>query len=220
MTNDSKHTLQAKAYDATGNIGESSMTTVTVKNGPPQVTIVSPRDGETVQGTITIKAEAYDDKGISQVSFYLNNDFLERIVSTPYECTWDTRKVIDGTYKLMVTVNDLSGNYSFASVNIPVNNGQKKFGGSYYDCAYSIQQTTDGGYIVAMYMYTYWPGIAFGTGYSDAYALKLSSTGTLEWQKKFGGVGYSIQQTDDADTSLPDIQHHLDQKIKMLTWQN
>jgi len=73
---------------------------------------------------------------------------------------------------------------------------QKTFGGKDDDVAYSLQQTTDGGYIVAGRTYS------FGSGLEDAYILKLNSKGDLEWQKTFGGEGiagaFSIQQTKDG----------------------
>ncbi len=73
---------------------------------------------------------------------------------------------------------------------------QKTYGRGYSDGAYSIQQTNDGGYIVA--------GVtkSFGAGSSDIWILKLNSEGDIEWQKTYGGSGgeiaRSIQQTNDG----------------------
>jgi len=70
------------------------------------------------------------------------------------------------------------------------------FGGDDYDFAWSIQQTDDGGYIVAGQTES------FGAGDSDIWVLKLSSIGEIEWQKSYGGSdwdrAYSIQQTTDG----------------------
>lgn len=73
---------------------------------------------------------------------------------------------------------------------------QKTFGGSELDSAYSVQQTTDGGYIIAGYThYT-------GTGDMDVYLIKTDPNGDMLWQKTFGGIdwGYSdsVQQTSDG----------------------
>ncbi len=73
---------------------------------------------------------------------------------------------------------------------------QKTFGGKLEDFANSIQQTTDGGYIIA-------GGTAsFGAGSLDVYVLKLNADGELQWQETFGGNGTdiatSIQQTFDG----------------------
>jgi uncharacterized delta-60 repeat protein len=73
---------------------------------------------------------------------------------------------------------------------------QKTYGGPDWDTAYSIQQTSDGGYIVA--------GMteSFGAGYADIWVLKLDSNGDVQWQKTYGGPGndgaYSIRQTADG----------------------
>ncbi|ACI19141.1 ligand-binding sensor domain-containing protein [Dictyoglomus thermophilum] len=73
---------------------------------------------------------------------------------------------------------------------------QKVFGGKSDDGAYSIQQTSDGGYIVAGGTYS------FGAGGVDVYIIKLDSNGNKMWEKYFGGKGddgaASIQQTSDG----------------------
>jgi hypothetical protein len=73
---------------------------------------------------------------------------------------------------------------------------QKTYGGGSTDYAYSIQQTSDGGYIVA--------GLtdSFGAGSADVWVLKLDGSGNVTWQKTYGGgstdYAYSIQQTSDG----------------------
>jgi uncharacterized delta-60 repeat protein len=73
---------------------------------------------------------------------------------------------------------------------------QKTYGGTSSDIANSIQQTTDGGYIVGGY------SSSFGAGSNDAWVLKLNPDGTVAWQKTYGGTGgdvsYSVQQTPDG----------------------
>jgi hypothetical protein len=57
---------------------------------------------------------------------------------------------------------------------------------------YSVQQTSDGGYILGGDGYGYIPGYA--------YLLKVNSTGGLEWQRLFGipwASGYSALETSD-----------------------
>lgn len=72
----------------------------------------------------------------------------------------------------------------------------KSFGGYNQDHAFSIQQTTDEGYIVAGY------SNSFGAGGFDIWILKLNTYGNIIWEKTFGGIyndyGRSIQQTADG----------------------
>ncbi len=73
---------------------------------------------------------------------------------------------------------------------------QKTYGGNGSDRANHIQQTSDGGYIVAGETQS------FGAGGGDVWALKLRTDGTVEWQKTYGGVSWdlahSVQQASDG----------------------
>ena len=68
---------------------------------------------------------------------------------------------------------------------------EKTFGGSSYDVGSSVQQTTDGGYIVC--------GLINN---SDIYLVKVDANGLEQWNNIFGGIdvewGYSVQQTTDG----------------------
>jgi len=72
----------------------------------------------------------------------------------------------------------------------------KTYGGIYHDRANSIQQTTDGGYIITGYTYS------FGAGSSDILLIKIDEFGNEQWQKTFGGINQDfsqfVQQTLDG----------------------
>lgn len=78
---------------------------------------------------------------------------------------------------------------------------QKYYGGTSTDMAQSIQQTTDGGYIVAGISDSSNTDVTNNNGSNDFWVLKLNSLGELEWQKALGGAfydqAYSVQQTSD-----------------------
>ena len=72
---DGSHTLTAVARDLLGIQYTSNAVTVTVSNGtppdttPPTVSIASPANGQTVQATVTVTANASDTVGVAGVQF-------------------------------------------------------------------------------------------------------------------------------------------------------
>ncbi len=75
----------------------------------------------------------------------------------------------------------------------PVIEWEKNYGGIDSEWAESVQQTSDGGYVVAGYI---WGG---DSSRWDVYVLKLDPNGNVEWEKNYGGGGaYSVQQTSDG----------------------
>ncbi len=80
---------------------------------------------------------------------------------------------------------------------------QNTIGGSNYDELRSIQQTTDGGYILGGYSSSNISGDKTENtkGVLDYWVLKTDSTGGIQWQNTIGGYEndrlYSIEQTTD-----------------------
>jgi hypothetical protein len=72
----------------------------------------------------------------------------------------------------------------------------KTYGGAYPDSASSVVQTSDGGYALAGYTYSY------GAGSLDFWLVKTDSAGTLQWNKTYGGTSYdyasSVVHTSDG----------------------
>jgi hypothetical protein len=66
---------------------------------------------------------------------------------------------------------------------------QKSYGGSLFDEAYSIRQTSDGGYVVAAYTDSNNGNVTGFHGFYDIWVLKLNALGNLVWQKTVGGTG-------------------------------
>jgi hypothetical protein len=81
---------------------------------------------------------------------------------------------------------------------------EKSMGGSRGNQTYAIQQTSDGGYILAGYSNSDDGDVKDhhgSTNYYDAWIIKLDSEGCLQWQKSYGGTKdeytFSIHQTRD-----------------------
>lgn len=64
---------------------------------------------------------------------------------------------------------------------------QKSLGGSLGDGANSIQQTQDGGYILAGYSSSSDGDVTGNHGSTDYWVVKLNSLGNIQWQKSLGG---------------------------------
>lgn len=80
---------------------------------------------------------------------------------------------------------------------------QRSYGGNHYDQGMSIQLTSDGGYIFAGLTNSSNSGdVGQNHGGSDAWVVKLNSSGNLQWQTVLGGSkddeAYSIRQTSDG----------------------
>jgi len=122
-TDGSVHTLQAKAYDAAGNIGSSSTATVTVDNTPPTVAVSSPLASSTLVGTVTIKAPASDNKGLSSISVYIDGVYvyglgLGSTLSYTLSYAWNTTLTSDGAHTIQATARDSAGNISASPIVI------------------------------------------------------------------------------------------------------
>jgi hypothetical protein len=85
-----------------------------------------------------------------------------------------------------------------STLNIPAysETWEKTYGGGGTDQGRSVQQTTDGGYIIAG-----WTN-SIGAGNYDVYIIKTDNIGNQVWAKAFGGIGsdmaHKIKQTSDG----------------------
>jgi hypothetical protein len=79
---------------------------------------------------------------------------------------------------------------------------QKTLGGSYWEEAWCVRQTSDNGFIVAGRSNSLDGDVIGNHGAMDFWVVKLTETGNLEWQKSLGGslddIPYSIKQTLDG----------------------
>ena len=73
---------------------------------------------------------------------------------------------------------------------------QRTYGGANEEAGYSVQQTTDGGFVIAGWT------ISFGAGGWDIYLIKTDTLGDTLWTRTFGGTmddcGSSVRQTTDG----------------------
>ncbi len=78
----------------------------------------------------------------------------------------------------------------------------RTYGGSKDDRGQSLQQTSDGGYILTGYAMSSDGDATLNKGFHDNWLLKLDASGNVEWEKSFGFSGhdhsYDVLQTADG----------------------
>lgn len=86
------------------------------------------------------------------------------------------------------------------------------FGGDDIERGYDVEQTSDGGFIVAGETHGLGPIWPPGIVSQDVYLLRADSDGNELWSKTFGGpqgdLGFSVQQTDDGGFVVAAVYSH------------
>jgi hypothetical protein len=101
----------ATAFDTSGNESPASNTVAIPDMIGPTVSITFPAGGATVQGTITVTANAADAVGVVGVQFRLDGATLgAEDTTTPYSVVWDTRTAANGAHTLTAIARDAAGN--------------------------------------------------------------------------------------------------------------
>ncbi len=100
-----------------------SMVNVTVDSEAPSVNIFSPTGGNTVSGLVEVEVNATDNVGVSEVTLYANGIYVGTDTTAPYQFSWDSNQVADGSVNLSATTIDAAGNEGVSSgVNVTVKN--------------------------------------------------------------------------------------------------
>jgi len=105
------YSLSAKAYDASGNVGQSQIS-ITVFNDrqAPQVSFAAPMIDSVVRDLVEVRPDATDDVAVARVELYLNDVLFSTSVSAPYIMIWDSKADVNGSYNLLLKAYDVAGN--------------------------------------------------------------------------------------------------------------
>lgn len=91
-------------------------------DNPPAVNIVSPSDDETVIGSVDIVASASDDFGVDRVDFYVDDALIGSDTTDPYEISWNSTVVSDGSHTVTASAVDTTSQTGSDSINVVVDN--------------------------------------------------------------------------------------------------
>ena len=119
------HTLSAVATDTAKNSATSSVSVI-MDTTPPTVSLATPVTGTSVNGTVTITANASDNTGISGVQFALDGANIGSMVTgsgPSYSYSWNSLGSANGSHTLSAVAIDLAGNATTSSnTSVTVNN--------------------------------------------------------------------------------------------------
>ena len=128
-----------------------------------------------------------------------NEDWNQTFGGGNYDRGNSVQQTNDGGYIITGEISS-SGNGSSDVLLIKTDHkGNKEwnqtFGGGDYDRGYSVQQTRDGGFIIAG------STRSNGDSYDDVWLIKADSQGNEEWNRTFGGgyidIGHCVYETID-----------------------
>jgi len=161
---------------------------------------------ETADGGYIVAGETYSF-GAGNLDVYLiktdeNGDTLwtKTFGGEGFDRGYSVQETRDGGYIITGSIRSFGTEYSDVWLIKTDENGDalwtKAYGGSNYDKGHSVEQTSDGGYIIAGKTYS------LGAGNSDVYLIKTDSLGHTKWTKTYGGtgedIGYAVQETSDG----------------------
>jgi len=129
-----------------------------------------------------------------------NEQWYKTFGGSDFDIGYSVQQTTDGGYIIAgYTGSYGAGSSDFYLIKTDANGDSiwiKTFGGSSGDYGYSVQQTSDGGYIITG------TTLSYGAGSYDVYLIKTDANGNEQWYKTFGGLGldygHSVQQTSDG----------------------
>jgi hypothetical protein len=136
---------------------------------PPTASIVSPANGAVVSGSVTVTAQATDERGVAGVQFQVDGVSLgPEDTTAPYSATWNSASAAPGPHVLRAVARDAAGNIATAQVTVTVVDGTapsvtvtSPAGGSQVSGAVTIQASASDNVGVGGVTF-YWNGAALG----------------------------------------------------------
>ncbi|HEY3420531.1 MAG TPA: Ig-like domain-containing protein [Methanomassiliicoccales archaeon] len=119
------HTMVVRATDNLGRIG-IAVTSFTVVNQGPSVSIAQPTDGSTISGNVTVNSTVAlgpTSSPITQVVFSVDGASVQTKTATPYNFTFDTNAFANGVHSLTIRATDANLNNGSHTISVRIANG-------------------------------------------------------------------------------------------------
>jgi hypothetical protein len=195
------HSLTAKAYDPSNNVGTSSAVSFTVSNSTSDTTPPTVSASETgTSGTVTFSATASDANGVSKVEFYVDGTLKATDTSSPFSATLDSTTLSNASHSLTAKAYDPSNNVGTSTaVSFTVSNST---GGTGFSEAESNGTAATANAVARTY--TAISGTMGNTTDKDYFALSLNANETLKINMTgpASPTDYDLYVVDASDATL------------------
>jgi len=156
--------------------------------------------GYILAGSTTFSSEGFPDFWLIKTDTLGNEEWSRTFGGSSYDYAHSVQQTDDGGYIITGGTQSYgAGNWDIWLIKTDSYGNEEwhhTFGESTYDYAWSVQQISDGGYIIAGSTDSYGIGI-----WDDYLLIKTNFLGDEEWHHTFGGSSYeiaqSVQQTAD-----------------------
>lgn len=167
--------------------------------------IVQTSDGGYIAAAYTSSFGAgYADFLVLKLNISGNLEWARTYGGPDYDSAYCIIQSSDGGYVVVGNTRSFgAGNWDILVIKLASNGAvtwARTFGGTGWDKAYSVTQTTDGGYAIAGWT------LSYGAGSYDILVIKLDGNGALSWAKTLGGTSgdraYCITRTSDGGVGV------------------
>ncbi len=95
-------------YDRLDGLGEGDWTYTYIPDDTtkPVVAMLSPSEGETVSGLVSVSVDATDNVAVVYVEFYVDDVLVSTDATAPYSHLWDTNGIINGSHYVYARAYD------------------------------------------------------------------------------------------------------------------